>query len=520
MLSPELVLPALVARTAGLEPQRLFAQEVDGGEATYGELHASSLETAAAFNGLGIERGDVVLTMLPTSITSIRTWLGLAWLGAVELPLNTDYRGRMLQTAITDSRAKVMVIAERYLERLAALDSLGDLTAIVVPDTDKVTQDTAVAAFTNASFLDQAVEPDGLRAPEPWDLAYVIYTSGTTGPAKGVMIPWAQAYATATGIAASPEDMEPSDVVYAPLPMYHIANRGFVYLAAIAGARVVLREKMSFFGIWEDIEAYGCTIGAMGPPPYPDETTLRIAGGNKPIPDHEAVAVKLGIKMTTCYSMTELSVPLRSGDAITHPASCGRVRQGFPGYEVRLVDEHEAEVPPGVRGELVVRTSEPWTLTPGYVGLPERTVDAWRNGWFHTGDIFTRDEDGNFFFVDRIKDAIRRRGENISSAEVEASVNEHPQVLDSAAIGVPTGDGEDEVKIVVMPFPGNAPTPEELLAFLVPRMPRFMIPRYVEFIDELPRTEATFKVQKVKLREDPLNDRTWDRVAAGFELPR
>jgi crotonobetaine/carnitine-CoA ligase len=521
VLSRDLTLPALVARTAADDPDRVFAQEVTGASVTYGELHAAGLRSAAAFGALGVGPGDPVVTMLPTSIESVRTWLGLACLGAVDLPVNTDYRGRLLGTLIAGSGAKVMVVAERFLDRLPELD-LGGLQTVVVPDADgdAVAVDVGIPAITAAQFLAGATPVADGRLPDPWDPAYIICTSGTTGPSKRVIVPWAQAYATATGIVARPEDLDEHDVVYAPLPMYHIANRGFVYLAAIAGARVVLREKMGFFEIWSDIEKFGITVGAMGPPPYPDETTLRIAGGNRPIPDYEAVAAKLGIQLTTCYSMTELSVPLRSGAAISHPDSCGRVREGFPGYEVRVVDEHDAEVAPGVRGELVVRTSEPWTLTPGYVDMPEESLRAWRNGWFHTGDIFTYDEEGNFFFVDRIKDAIRRRGENISSVEVEACVNEHPQILDSAAIGVPTRDGEADLKIVVMPFPGNAPTPEELLTFLVPRMPRFMIPRYVEFMDDLPRTEATFKVQKVKLREDALNEHTWDREAAGFELPR
>ena len=518
MLSPELTLPALIQRTAAADPDRVFAEQVEGGSITYGELHDAALRTAAAFRAAGVGAGDAVVTMLPTSIESIRTWLGLAWLGAIDLPVNTDYRGRLLETLIAGSGAKVIVVAERFLDRLPGC--VGGQETVVVPDAEAIAPDVGVPALTAAQFLADAAPLPDAEPPAPWDAAYYISTSGTTGPSKRVIVPWAQAYATATGIVASAEELEPTDVVYAPLPMYHIANRGFVYLAAVAGGRVVLREKMGFFEVWSDIEKFGITIGPMGPPPFPDETTLRIAGGNRPIPDYEAVSAKLGIKLTTCYSMTELSVPLRSGDAITHPDSCGRVREGFPGYQARVVDEHDAEVAPGVRGERVVRTSEPWTLTPGYVDMPEESLRAWRNGWFHTGDIFTYDEDGNFFFVDRIKDAIRRRGENISSVEVEAGVNEHPQVLDSAAIGVPTQDGEADLKIVVMPFPGNAPTPEELLTFLVPRMPRFMIPRYVEFMDDLPRTEATFKVQKVKLRENLLNENTWDREAAGFELPR
>jgi crotonobetaine/carnitine-CoA ligase len=187
---------------------------------------------------------------------------------------------------------------------------------------------------------------------------------------------------------------------------------------------------------------------------------------------------------------------------------------------VRIVDEHDIEVPAGVVGELIVRTRVPWTVNAGYLGMPEQTAEAWRNGWFHTGDAFRYDEDGNFYFVDRIKDSIRRRGENISSFEVEAYVNEHPAVLESAAIAVPSEHGEDEVKVCVVLKPDGILEPEELIEHLIPRMPRFMVPRYVELVDALPKTEATQRVQKVLLREEPLNDKTWDREKARISVPK
>jgi len=200
--------------------------------------------------------------------------------------------------------------------------------------------------------------------------------------------------------------------------------------------------------------------------------------------------------------------------------SCGKVRRGPPGFEIRLVDEYDEEVALGEPGELIVRTDEPWALNSGYFGMPEKTAEAWRNGWFHTGDVFVRDGDGYFYFVDRLKDCIRRRGENISSMEVEAYVHEHPEVLECAAIGVPSEYGEDEVKICVTVKPGFDLEAWDLLEFLAPRMPRFMLPRFVELVGELPKTEATNRIKKAELKREPLNDNTWDREAAGFELPR
>jgi crotonobetaine/carnitine-CoA ligase len=185
-----------------------------------------------------------------------------------------------------------------------------------------------------------------------------------------------------------------------------------------------------------------------------------------------------------------------------------------------VVDEHDEPVAPGQVGELIVRCSEPWCMNIGYWKMPEATAAAWRNGWYHTGDAFTVDDDGWMYFVDRIKDAIRRRGENISSFEVEAHVNQHPAVQESAAIGVPSELGEDDVKIHVVVRAGADLTPEVLIDFLIPRMPRFMVPRYVEVVESLPKTEATFRTQKVKLREAALTDATWDRERAGIALPR
>jgi crotonobetaine/carnitine-CoA ligase len=230
---------------------------------------------------------------------------------------------------------------------------------------------------------------------------------------------------------------------------------------------------------------------------------------------------RFGVQVSTGYGMTEIAVPLAS-DAwnLANATSCGRVRTGYPGYDVRVVDEWDRPLGPDEVGELIVRTAEPWTMNAGYYNMPAETAAAWRNGWFHTGDAFRYDADGNYYFVDRIKDAIRRRGENISSFEVEAYVIRHPAVAECAAVAVPSEHSEDEVKVVVVPAPGAVVDPRELIEFLMPTMPRFMIPRYVEIVDALPKT-PTMRVRKVELRTAAaVTDATWDREAAGVELPR
>jgi crotonobetaine/carnitine-CoA ligase len=214
--------------------------------------------------------------------------------------------------------------------------------------------------------------------------------------------------------------------------------------------------------------------------------------------------------------MTEISTPLVSEANPAKAGSCGRPR---PGVELRLVDEHDCEVAPGSVGELLVRTDAPWALNSGYYKNPEATAAAWRNGWFHTGDAFRKDADGTYFFVDRIKDAIRRRGENISSFEVETEIAAHPLVNEVAVIPVPSELSEDEIMCVIAPAPGRTIDAKELIEFLVPRLPHFMVPRYVRIVDSLPKT-PTQKNQKHLLRTEGVTADTWDREKAGIKIGR
>jgi len=211
-----------------------------------------------------------------------------------------------------------------------------------------------------------------------------------------------------------------------------------------------------------------------------------------------------------------VSSPLMSDLHPNIPGLCGKAR---PGIEARVVDENDCEVAPGQTGELILRSDRPWAMNHGYYKNPEATANAWRNGWFHTGDGFRYDEEGNFFFVDRIKDAIRRRGENISSFEVENEVVTHPDIAEAAAIPVPSQLGEDDVMIVVAPVDGANIDSKELFEFLEPRMAHFMLPRYIRVIGELPKT-PTQKVQKHLLKSDGVTADTWDREDAGIEIKR
>jgi crotonobetaine/carnitine-CoA ligase len=523
-----ITVPEHLQRRAAEDPHRPFVVEADGRAASYAELHAEALSWAAAYRSLGLAAGDNVVTMVTPSATACASWLGMCWLRVVDAACNTEYRGQMLAYLLNHSRSKVVVTEARFLPRLVevAADAPSLETVVVLGD---VPLDAADAPFRviGAGELLGGVDPaTDLEAPMPWDTAMMIYTSGTTGASKGVLVSWRQVQEGCLGLIP-PDDLDESDAFYSPFPMFHASGRAALCLMAIHGGRFVLREQFSATHYWDDVVRHGCTttglVGAMtaflwSQPASPDDAKnpLRRAVMMPVVPYFRAFEERFGLKLTTCYAMTEIGPVFSAGWDITDAMSCGTVRDGF---EVRLVDDHDYEVPVGEVGELIVRHREPWTLTKGYFDMPERTAEAWRNGWFHTGDAFRVDETGRYYFVDRIKDAIRRRGENISSFEVEALVNGHEGVLESAAIPVPSEWGEDEVKVCVVRC-DPALTEEQLVRDLAATMPRFMVPRYVELVETLPKTEATQRVKKNLLREEPLNDRTWDREAAGVSLPK
>ncbi|HWJ85483.1 MAG TPA: AMP-binding protein, partial [Cellulomonas sp.] len=444
---------------------------------------------------------------------------------AVEVPVANAFKGAMLRHCLNDSGATVLVLDSEFVPRLAAVaDRLEHLRTVVV-----VGGAADVPGFVTCTvdeFLD-APPPAEVVPPRPRDVSAILYTSGTTGPSKGVMMPWAHLHAIATG-AIPQEIMGPDDVAYYVGPANHQGAKIWPYLIAMAGGSLVVRNTFSTDEYWSDVRKYGATTGALlgamphflfDRPPQPDDADNPL---DKIVmaPLHPRVHEfnrRFGTRAFTVYSMTEISAPILVEDwenrwSTLDPASCGTIRQGPPGYEIRLVDEDDEEVPDGQVGELAVRTREPWTLNAGYFNNPAATAEAWRNGWFHTGDAFRRDEQGNYYFVDRIKDCIRRRGENISSFEVEAEACDHPDVVEAAAIAVDADESEDEVFLLAIRRPGATLDAPALHAHLSERLPRFMVPRYIEFVDAFPRT-PTERVRKFELRERGLGPNAWDATA-------
>jgi crotonobetaine/carnitine-CoA ligase len=496
---------------------------------SYREIDRLSSRLANGLARLGIKRGDTVLLMLNNSIDFIGLWCALGKLGAIEVPVNCNYKGRILARVMSDSRSRLVVADVEYLPRFRDIAAdLALIETIVVRGAD--TAERPLERARMVSYRDILSENDTFAVvrPTPWDQAAIMYTSGTTGPSKGVMISHGHAYEYARGVVDMIE-ISHTDVYYAPLPLFHIAGQwALIYAAAIAGATAVLPDAFSVSRFWPTVRRHGAScaflLGAMAnllhrQPPEPDdpENPLDRVLVVPLFPEIEAFKQRFACRVSTTWGGTEMNCPTRSGFDLANPRSCGRVDERL--YEVRIVDQNDNELPAGVPGEAVVRPKIPWIVMAGYWNRPDWTVEAWRNLWMHTGDMLVKDAEGNFYFIDRTKDAIRRRGENISSMEVEQEINAHPDVLECAVIPIASAETEQEVMAVVVPKPGCRVAPEALIAFLEPRMAYFMVPRYVEFASELPKT-PTGKIQKFGLRERGLTPTTWDRIAAGIKLTR
>jgi crotonobetaine/carnitine-CoA ligase len=524
--------PQRVEHWAASTPDAPWIDVIGGPVVSYAEGLEEGLRWADALARRGVGAGDHVAVLIPNTLDFVWAWLGLSWLRAVEVPVNTAYQGRMLQYILHQSDARLLMTTRSALPRLEAVaDELPNLEAIILVDADDGEHSLSIPVVGRTEFLDGAT-PAPRPGPDPWDTATILYTSGTTGPSKGVIIPWGlhRSFGTVHELYG---DVTSDDGHYVPVPLFHVGGKYPVMAMTSLGGRIILREVFSTTEFWDDVRKHRATIMTFigviqhfvwNQPRRPDDADnpLRISIAAPCPPNVEEFNERFGVRTVTGFGMTEMPAPLSSDgagvDANTY-ATVGKVR---PGFECRIVNEHDQPVPQGTTGELIVRSIKPWVMNQGYYKMPEVSFRAWRNGWFHTGDAFRSDEDGNYFFVDRMKDAIRRRGENISSSEVEADVCRHPEVERCAAFPVPStmGDGaEDEVMISVVRVEGSTLTEAALIEWLIPRMAHFMVPRYVDLVSELPMT-PTVKVRKHVLKERGVTRSTWDREAAGIVVKR
>ena len=502
----------------------------EGQDYTYAAINREANRIAEGFAACGIEPGQRCAVMMQNTPAHVFVWFATAKRGVVEVPINTAYRGDILTHIVTSAQVSAMVLDAAFVPVVAHIaERCPGLGTFIVAGGDIEEARRALPGVVVS--LDDVASGDGADRPQPveaTDTACIMFTSGTTGPSKGVVINnhFELSFAVIFNEIVS---LRADDVTYNFLPFFHIAGKFIMLGTMLADCRMLLRPRFSAGRFWPDVREHGVTVtvGVGGichmlwaEPARADDADnpLRmIYSVPNPHDVQEEFLARFGLELTEGYGSTEANIVVytRPGE----PTPKGTAGRAAPYYEVAIVDEMDRPVPPGTSGEIVVRAKHPYILMEGYDGLADATLAAFRNLWFHSGDRGHMDENGFLFFHDRMKDAIRRRGENISSFEVERIVNKHPDVAETAAVAVPADVGEDEVKVVVVRNPGATLSEEALLRHCAAEMPYFMVPRFIEFRDDLPRT-PTQKVRKVELRADGITAATWDREAAGFKVTR
>jgi crotonobetaine/carnitine-CoA ligase len=515
-------LPVMLMEAAQRHGGRAFVR-IAGAAWRHADAPRVAAAAGAALRALGVGVGDRVAVMAGNRAQALEVVLGCGWIGAIAVPINTASMGPQIEYLLRDSGARVLVIEEPYLERLKrvglAATPLG-VIAVVGSSEAAVASPVAVACWP-ALGADETTATEA-AAVRPGDPLAILYTSGTTGPAKGVVMPHAQFVAWGVNTARI-LGVDADDVLGTTLPLFHVNALNTAAQALLTGAEAVFEARFSATRYWQQVADARVSIvyllGAMVPmllaqPEDAAERAHRVRiglGPGVPMAAARAFEARSGVRLLEGYGSTETNFVIAGDRGAPPDGSMGRVQ---PGFEARVVDADEAELAPGEAGELVLRASEPWSFSAGYFGKAGQTVQAWRNGWFHTGDRVVREADGRIRFLDRLKDAIRRRGENISSYEVEQVLLAHPAVAEAAAFPVRSELAEDEVMVALVARPGHALDAAQVCAWCVERLPKFALPRYVDVVADLPRTENG-KVRKFVLRERGVTATAWDREAAG-----
>ena len=524
------VLPRILRDRAEAHPDQPYIRFGDGEWVTYGELDARANRIANALIARGLQKGECVSTLMPNSIDQVALWFGILRAGGVQSPINLAYRGDFLSWVINLPQSRFLVISDDLMDRLDHVaDDLPVLEHVFVWSSGAPHGPNPKVPFEPFAVLDDAPDTDpGVEVT--WvDDARIMFTSGTTGRSKGVIKQHASDYfsgRTYNNVCGVTED----DIVYTCLPLFH-SNAQVLncYPAMIAGARIQISARYSSTNFWREVTECGATIlntvSAMNyfiwntPPGEYDRAhkVTRIMAMPAPKDIYHDFKERFGIRWHEGYGLTETGMVTYVPPGIEKPGSCG---MASPGFEVSVVQPGtDRPVPNGTSGEIVVDMKLPNIVMRAYAGMPEKTAEDFKNLKLHTGDLGQMDDDGYLYFMDRVKDYIRRRGENVSSMEVEQVVASHPGVLEAAAVGVAAGEGagsEQEILICVVPREG-VPDAHELLTYCADKMPYFAVPRYVRFMEHLPKT-PTERVRKVELRDMGLGDDVYDRAKSGPEI--
>lgn len=524
----ERTVTGVLARTVARLPHKTFVT-FEGQSLTYEAFDRASNRFAHFAAALGVPQGKLSL-MLPNCIEFLYGWFGCAKIGAIYVPINNDYRGDILRHQLAKAEVTHLMTLNEHLPRvLEVIDGLPRLTTLIVVGAGDAAALRAREALQRRLLIVDATEFERHPDTQPQvvvrhnDHHCIAFTSGTTGPSKGVLS--THCHVVSFGLDwIKLNHFGEHDVTYCPMPLFHALGAWLGVLAVvICGASIALHRRFSATAFWDDVRTHEASI-ALGifsivplllkQPAREDDRdhTARVYYIGQQNPDFEA---RFGVKIVNAFGATETgAVTYTPYDEVAPAGSCGKPHTEK--YEVRIVDEHDREVEVGEVGEIIVRSRDPFTMMEGYYSDPQATVDAFRNQWFHTGDNARRDAAGWYYFVDRKKDAIRVRGENISSFEIESVVARHPAVLEVAAIAVPSPLGEDDVKLFVVKRPEASLTHADLYSFCEQHMPAFWLPTAIEFIAAMPHT-PTQKIMKYRLRQNAEGGevQTFERAARG-----
>ncbi|ETW26569.1 AMP-binding protein [Mycobacterium gastri] len=504
-------------RRAAQHPDRVMLT-VAGVDVTFEDLRRRSCAAASMLTDLGIGRGDTVALFTATCPEWIYFWLGAARIGAVSAAVNAASKGDFLLHTLRLSQAKMILTDPERQHRIEDIDDRLDTLNDIV-----VLGDSLNAALRR----DAGHPPQDSRGAT--GVGSLFFTSGTTGTSKAVATSWHYLFTVAATVASAWQ-FRPGEVLWTAMPLFHLSAAPIVLAPMLVGGTTVLAREFHPSEVWDEVRAHGA-VGFVGagamvsmlqnlPPDSRDaELPLRfISAAPISANAYREIERRYGCRIVTMYGLTEafpLTVKGVADDGV--PGTSGKPN---PNFEVRIVDDTGNPLPAGKIGEITCRSRYPHVMSEGYVSreAPGLPVDPHQD-WFHTGDLGRFDSDQNLTYVDRIKDSLRRRGENISSVEVETVVASHPAVLEAAAIGVPSDVGEDDILLIVTTHPGTAVDYAELLDFCAARMPYFCVPRFVETVDELPKN-GIGRTRKDLLRTRGLTPAAWDRERYGYQVSR
>ena len=498
---------------------------------SYAEMDVGATNAAKGFASIGVAHGVRVCIALPNGLDFLLAWFGLARLGAIEVPINLEFKGPQVRYVIEDAGAEILVTSLSFLtEHRKDIDECSRLHTVILTDqAQDRSPSTRLAVRNFADILATDFDLASACPAKPSDPVAILYTSGTTGSPKGVLLCHEHEITIAESVATSIE-LQPSDCSYNFFPLHHNTAQGIITCSAlVVGAQMLLVDRFSRSRFWTDVKAHGCTVffgmgaileilnkDAQGPA-LSRGHRLRIGWGiGMGVEQVRRFSELFAVEFITGYGSTEVNMVSMTSRHDPKPGSVGRLLDDF---EVAIFDESDQPLPPGNVGEIVVRPRRPYITFLEYWGRPRQTVDAWRNLWMHTGDAGSIDEDGYLYFIDRIKDVIRYRGNNVSSVEVENVLLDFPAVQEAAVIPAPSelGGYEQEIQAVLVLTKGQQLDAEAIIHHCTEKLPYYAVPRYLDVVDALPKT-STGKVRKTELRERGLSSSAFDRVAAGIAV--